>query len=59
MHLLNTDKHNIKLVSASKLLYFSYNANLHSLGGINMNQSNLRVNGLPNIAAVWVNYFLR
>ena len=31
---------------------------LDGLWSINMNQSDLRVDGLPNVAAVWVNYFL-
>lgn len=31
---------------------------LDGLRSINMNQSDLRVDGLPNIAAVWVDYFL-
>ena len=33
-------------------------AYLYSLRSINMNESNLRVNGLPNVTAVWIDYFL-
>ena len=36
----------------------SWCAYLYCLRSIDMNQSNLRVDRLPNITAVWVNYFL-
>ena len=32
---------------------------LYCLRSIDMNQSNLRVDRLPNVIAIWVNYFLK
>ena len=37
----------------------SYCTYLYCLRSIDMNQSNLRVDRLPNVTAVWVNYFLK
>ena len=31
---------------------------LYSLRSIDMNESNLRVNGFPNVAGIWINNFL-
>ena len=37
----------------------SYCTYLYCLRSIDMNQPNLRVDCLPNVTVVWVNYFLK